>query len=92
MLGGALYDTRARDGNEGVETFVEHCDNSILLIEDWQTVDHHKAYIKWRVETGLGKLIGPFMSGPPIARYFYINTAWGQWFSMCRYMFRKNNI
>ena len=75
MLGEALYDTRAYDGNEGVETFVEHGDISILLIEYWQTVDHRKAYMKWRGETGIGKLIGPFVSGPPIARYFDINTA-----------------
>ena len=70
MLGEALYDTRAYDGNEGVETFVEHGDTSVLLIEKWQTAEHHKAYHQWRIDTGLGELIGPFVSGPPIVRYF----------------------
>ena len=75
MLGEALYDTRAYDGNEGVETFVEHGDTSVVLIEYWQTVDHHKAYMKWRVETGLVEAIAPVLSGSPIAGYFDSNTA-----------------
>ena len=75
LLVEALKATRSYEGNESVETLVEHGGTSVLLVEKWQTVDHHKAYMKWRGETGLGKLIGPFVSGPPIARYFDINTA-----------------
>ena len=75
LLRDALKDTRAYDGCESVETFVEHGGNSVVLIEYWQTVDHHKDYMKWRVETGLVEAIAPFVSGPPVARYFDGNTA-----------------
>ena len=75
LLRGALKDTRAYDGNESVDTLVEHGDTSVLLIEKWQTVEHHKAYHQWRIDTGLGELIGPFVSGPPIVRYFDSNIA-----------------
>ena len=74
-LRGALKDTRAYDGNESVDTLVEHGDTSVLLIEKWQTVEHHKAYHQWRIDTGLGELIGPFVSRPPIVRYFDSNIA-----------------
>ena len=75
LLREALKDTRAYDGNESVDTLVEHGDTSVLLIEKWQTVEHHKAYHQWRIDTGLGELIGPFVSGAPIVRYFDSNIA-----------------
>ena len=75
LLREALKDTRTYDGCESVETFVAHGDTSVVLIEYWQTVDHHKVYMKWRVETGLVEAIAPFVSGPPMARYFDSNTA-----------------
>ena len=75
LLVEALKATRDYEGNESVETLVEHGGTSVLLVEKWQTVDHHKAYMKWRGETGLGELIGPFVSGPPTIRYFDPNSA-----------------
>ena len=75
LLREALKDTRAYDECESVETFVEHGDTSVVLIEYWQTVDHHKAYMEGRVETRLVEVIGPFVSGPPTAKYFDSNTA-----------------
>ena len=75
LLAVALKATRSYDGNESVETLVEHGGISVLLVEKWQTVYHHKAYHQWRLDTGLGELIGPFVSGPPIIRYFDPNSA-----------------
>lgn len=75
LLVEALKATRDYEGNESVETLVEHGGTSVLLVEKWQTEDHHKAYHQWRLDTGLGELIGPFVSGPPIIRYFDPNSA-----------------
>ena len=75
LLVEALKATRDYDGNESVETLVEHGGISMLLVEKWQTVYHHKAYHQWSLDTGLGELIGPFVSGPPIIRYFDPNSA-----------------
>ena len=75
LLVEALKATRDYEGNESVETLVEHGGTSVLLVEKWQTVDLHKAYRQWRVDTGLRELMGPFVSGPPIVRYFDPNSA-----------------
>ena len=75
LLVEALKATRNYEGNESVETLVEHGGTSVLLVEKWQTVDHHKAYMEGRVETRLVEVIGPFVSGPPTAKYFDSNTA-----------------
>ena len=75
LLVEALKATRNYEGNESVETLVEHGGTSVLLVEKWQTVDLHKAYRQWRVDTGLRELMGPFVSGPPIVRYFDPNSA-----------------
>ena len=75
LLVEALKATRNYEGNESVETLGEHGGTSVLLVEKWQTVDHHKAYRQWRLDTGLRELMGPFVSGPPIIRYFDPNSA-----------------
>ena len=75
LLVEALKATRNYEGNESVETLVEHGGTSVLLVEKWQTVDHHKAYRQWRLDTGLRELIGPIVSGLPIIRYFDPNSA-----------------
>ena len=75
LLAETLKATRAYEGNESIEMLVEHGGTSVLLVEKWQTVDHHKAYRQWRLDTGLRELMGPFVSGPPIIRYFDPNSA-----------------
>jgi quinol monooxygenase YgiN len=66
-----LPDTRAYAGCEGITLHSNVDDPSnMILLERWQTREHHEKYMAWRTETGvLGKLI-PLLTGAPSARYF----------------------
>ncbi|MGQ0846832.1 MAG: putative quinol monooxygenase [Sporichthyaceae bacterium] len=69
-----LPDTRAYDGCQSVTTHRDLEDpTKIFLIEVWDTIDHQKKYLGWRVETGLMEAIGPMLAGPP-AVCAYSNT------------------
>ena len=74
LLGGALPDTRAFDGCLKVETFAEEDGKSVLLVEEWESNKHQETYFQWRVETGLVDALAPFVSGPPVTRYYEIRS------------------
>ena len=71
----ALPATRAFDGCLKVETFAEDGGGSLILIQAWETLDHQKAYTKWRMDTGLMAALEPFVSGPPIVRSYQPSDA-----------------
>ena len=71
----ALPATRAFDGCLKVETFAEDGGGSLILIEAGETLDHQKAYMKWRMDTGLMAALEPFVSGPPIVRSYQPSDA-----------------
>ena len=70
----ALTDTRAFDGCQLIETYVDH-DNPDLIVlwEKWAQRSNQEAYMAWRAETGMMGLIGPFLSGPP--RFLHLGSA-----------------
>ena len=70
----ALADTRAYEGCELVETYVDQ-DNPdlVMLWEKWAARENHEAYLAWRVETGMIDLIGPLMAGEP--RFVHLSAA-----------------
>ena len=74
VLKQALVDTRAYDGCESVQTYVETAAATVLLVEVWATEDHQKAYMKWRLETGLMDAVGGYLVRAPIARTFGIRS------------------
>ena len=74
LLGNALTDTRAYDGCIKVETFAEADRSSVLLVEYWESREHQETYFQWRIDTGLVDLIGPFISGPPVTKYYDIRS------------------
>ena len=57
----ALHDTRAFDGCISVDTYIDEANNTIHLIEDWETLEHQKQYLNWRVETGLLDVLEPLL-------------------------------
>lgn len=60
-----LPDTRAYEGCELVETYVDSDDpDRIVLWEKWATRENHAAYLNWRVETGMMDALGGFLAGP----------------------------
>jgi len=70
----ALADTRAYEGCELVETYVD-ADNpdTIVLWEKWAERANQESYLGWRMETGMMDAIGPMLAGPP--RFVHLNAA-----------------
>ena len=68
----ALAETRAFEGCESVETYID-ADNPdrILLWEKWATREDQEAYLAWRVETGMIDQMAPAMAAPP--RFLHLN-------------------
>ena len=59
-----LVDTRAFEGCLGVDVWTnDQDDDSVWLLEEWQTREHQAAYLKWRGDTGNTSHLGPFISG-----------------------------
>ena len=58
----ALAETRAFEGSESIETYIDQ-DNPdhVILWEKWATRENYEAYLAWRMETGMLELIAPFM-------------------------------
>lgn len=65
ILSAALVETRAYDGSLSVEVFVD-ADNpdAVLLVEEWETRDHHEKYMAWRVENGMIEMLQPILAAP----------------------------
>ena len=61
----ALADTRAFEGCESIETYVDQ-DNPdlILLWEKWDKRESHAAYIEWRIESGMLDDLAPILEIP----------------------------
>ena len=66
-----LPDTRAFEGCNGV-TVLQNEDDSdtLVLVEEWDTKQHHEKYMGWRTETGLVDQLVAAIEGPPSIRYF----------------------
>lgn len=61
----ALPDTRAFDGCERLDTYLDPTNHRVLLIEHWAKPEDQQAYMGWRMETGFLEATGPLMAGDP---------------------------
>ncbi len=44
--------------------------NLLVLIEDWESEEHHRKYLKACIKTGRLRQLIRLLSGPPSLRYF----------------------
>jgi quinol monooxygenase YgiN len=63
MMSEALKETRVFDGCISVKTYHEEGTHNVLLIEEWESFDKQKAYLNWRVETGLLDVLVEYLDG-----------------------------
>jgi quinol monooxygenase YgiN len=71
LLKEVLPDTRAFDGCQSLETYVnEDTAGHVFLVEKWRERSDHEAYLAWRMETGLTDMLAPFVTAPPKFSYF----------------------
>jgi quinol monooxygenase YgiN len=63
----ALHDTRAFDGNLGVDVLVDEDDDAHWLIfERWHTVEHDEAYRSFRAGDGRLTELPALLAAPPV--------------------------
>ena len=66
-----LPDSRKYDGCRGLNVYFDTEDkNKLVLVEHWESRQHHEKYLAWRTETGVMEKLGSMLAGPPSIRYF----------------------
>ena len=66
-----LPDSRKYDGCRGLNVYFDIEDkNKLVLVEHWESRQHHEKYLGWRTETGVMEKLGSMLAGPPSIRYF----------------------
>ncbi|GAA4725400.1 antibiotic biosynthesis monooxygenase [Nocardioides endophyticus] len=72
----ALKETRAFDGNLGVNVLVDRDDRSHwILYERWESQEHNDAYHEFRAGPGVITDLGPLLAGPPAHGWFTIDDS-----------------
>jgi quinol monooxygenase YgiN len=67
VMGRALQDTRAFDGNIRTDVLVNEDDEGHWLIyELWESVEHDEAYRKFRAGEGKIAELPPLLAAPPV--------------------------
>ena len=74
ILKEALVETRAYKGLRRVTTLDDQETSSVVLVEEWDSVEDQQAYIAWRTETGLIDAVSPFMQGELVIRTYDLKT------------------
>ena len=71
VMGRALQDTRAFDGNLQTDVLVDEDDDSHWLIyEIWDTVEHDEAYRSFRAGDGRITDLPPLLAEPPVKKRY----------------------
>jgi quinol monooxygenase YgiN len=67
VMGRALRDTRAFDGNLRTEVLVDENDEAHWVVyELWKTVEHDEAYRRFRAGEGKLTELPPLVAAPPV--------------------------
>ena len=67
-----LPETRSFEGCLHVEVKENQEDLcNLVLIEKWDSRQHHEKYFEWRAETGAIEALGTMLAQPPVIRYFF---------------------
>jgi quinol monooxygenase YgiN len=70
LLAKALVDTRAYDGCEKLETFVDQDDpGHVVLVETWRDRADHQSYLGWRAGEGALPALAEFVTAAPKFAY-----------------------
>jgi quinol monooxygenase YgiN len=74
VMGRALKDTRAFDGNLVTDVLVDEADDAHWVIyELWDTVEHDEAYRAFRAGEGKLTELPPLLAAPPV-KTRYVTT------------------
>lgn len=64
-------ETRAYEGCQAIDVYFDTEDEgNMVMVEHWDSRQHHGKYLDWRTESGvIAKIVG-MLAGPPSIRYF----------------------
>jgi quinol monooxygenase YgiN len=66
VLAATLKDTRAFDGNLGIEVLQDAADPThVTVVEHWASMEHDDAYRAWRATPEGASNLGDVLAGPP---------------------------
>ena len=63
MFRAVLGDTRAYDGCIKVDVYEDEGNNTITLVEEWESLAHQQKYLGWRIETGIQEATKDILEG-----------------------------
>ena len=63
MFRAVLGDTRAYDGCIKVDVYEDKGNNTITLVEEWESLTHQQKYLGWRIETGIQEATKDILEG-----------------------------
>ncbi|MER2997652.1 putative quinol monooxygenase [Pontibacter populi] len=67
-----IPDTRIYEGCLASKLFQSEKEpTSLLMVEDWESQDHHRKYLDWCTRTGMLRKLLRLSSGPPNLRYYH---------------------
>lgn len=70
-LAEVLPSTRSYEGCQAMDVYFNSEDeNNMVVVERWDSRQHHEKYLGWRKETGVMDKLGGMLAGPPSIRYF----------------------
>ncbi|GGZ16495.1 putative quinol monooxygenase [Novosphingobium colocasiae] len=62
-----LEETRAFAGFRDIRVFRDETNRDrLMLLEEWESVGHYRAYVAWRTETGAMDSVGAMLAAAPI--------------------------
>lgn len=71
----AVKDTRAFEGNEGVQVVIDDGDAShVAIIESWSSREANDAYQAWRAGDGVPAELIAMLAGPPVLTVWTVST------------------
>jgi quinol monooxygenase YgiN len=75
MMRAGLPETRAHDGCQKIEMYLNEDGQTVIFVETWDSKEKYEGYIAWRTETGaMDALNGMFEDGPNIRFFDHVKT------------------
>lgn len=69
LLSEYLPETRKYKGFIDIKIHKNLTDNTFVFYEEWETIQHYEAYLKWRTDTGVMEILGNTFASLPNIRY-----------------------
>ncbi|WP_375387085.1 putative quinol monooxygenase [uncultured Amnibacterium sp.] len=75
LIDAILQQTRAFDGNRGLEVVEDVADRThVTVVEHWESLQHDDAYRAWRATPEGASNLGDLLAGPPVLTRYEVRS------------------